>query len=38
MGIIVQENTGLFHLQSAGMSYLIQIKDGYPIHVYWGAI
>jgi alpha-galactosidase len=36
MGIIVQENTGLFHLQSAGMSYLIQIVDGYPIHVYWG--
>ncbi|QDH20687.1 alpha-galactosidase [Saccharibacillus brassicae] len=37
MGVIVQEQTGLFHLQSSGMSYLIQIVDGYPAHVYWGS-
>lgn len=36
MGIIVQEQTGLFHLQSSGMSYIIQIVDGFPVHVYWG--
>ncbi|MFB9324726.1 alpha-galactosidase [Paenibacillus aurantiacus] len=37
MGIMVQEHTGLFHLTSSGMSYLIQIVDGYPAHVYWGG-
>ncbi|WP_046501862.1 alpha-galactosidase [Paenibacillus riograndensis] len=37
MGIIVQEQAGLFHLQSSGMSYIIQIVDGYPVHVYWGS-
>lgn len=37
MGVIVQEQAGLFHLQSSGMSYLIQIVDGYPAHVYWGS-
>ncbi|MBY9080699.1 alpha-galactosidase [Paenibacillus sp. HN-1] len=37
MGIIVQEQTGLFHLQSSGMSYIIQIVEGYPVHVYWGS-
>ena len=37
MGVIVQEQQGLFHLQSSGMSYLIQIVDGYPVHVYWGS-
>lgn len=36
MSIIVQEQTGLFHLQSSGMSYIIQIVEGYPVHVYWG--
>ncbi|MDN4080441.1 alpha-galactosidase [Paenibacillus polymyxa] len=36
MGIIVQEQPGLFHLQSSGMSYIIQIVDGFPVHVYWG--
>lgn len=36
MGIIVQEQTGLFHLQSSGMSYIIQVVDGFPVHVYWG--
>lgn len=37
MGIIVKEQAGLFHLQSSGMSYIIQIIDGYPIHIYWGS-
>lgn len=37
MAIIVQEQEGLFHLQSSGMSYLIQIVNGYPAHVYWGG-
>jgi len=37
MNVIVQEEEGLFHLQSSGMSYLIQIVDGYPVHVYWGG-
>ncbi|MEC0177635.1 alpha-galactosidase [Paenibacillus favisporus] len=37
MGVIVQEQAGLFHLQSSGMSYLIQILDGYPVHGYWGG-
>ncbi|MGN7167535.1 alpha-galactosidase [Paenibacillus cellulositrophicus] len=37
MGVIVQEQAGLFHLQSSGMSYLIQIVDGYPVHGYWGG-
>lgn len=37
MGIIVQEQMGLFHLQSSDMSYIIQIVDGYPTHVYWGG-
>ncbi|MFC4102392.1 alpha-galactosidase [Paenibacillus xanthanilyticus] len=37
MGITVQEQTGLFHFTSSGMSYLIQIVDGYPVHVYWGG-
>ncbi|MEK8212056.1 MULTISPECIES: alpha-galactosidase [unclassified Paenibacillus] len=37
MGIIVQEQAGLFHLQSSGMSYILQIVDGHPVHVYWGS-
>ncbi len=37
MSVIVQEESGLFHLQSSGMSYMIQIVNGYPVHVYWGA-
>lgn len=36
MSIIVQEQNSLFHLQSTDMSYLIQIINGYPAHVYWG--
>lgn len=37
MGVIVESQTGLFHLQSSGMSYMLQIVDGYPVHVYWGS-
>ncbi|GIO15638.1 alpha-galactosidase [Cohnella xylanilytica] len=37
MGVIVESQTGLFHLQSSGMSYILQIVDGYPAHVYWGS-
>ncbi|WP_310551576.1 alpha-galactosidase [Paenibacillus glufosinatiresistens] len=37
MGIIVQEQTGLFHLTSTGMSYILQIINGYPAHIYWGS-
>ncbi|MDQ0195433.1 alpha-galactosidase [Paenibacillus wynnii] len=36
MGITVQEEKGLFHLQSKGMSYIVQLINGYPVHVYWG--
>ncbi|MCL6605559.1 MAG: alpha-galactosidase [Paenibacillus sp.] len=36
MGIRVQEDKGLFHLQSKGMSYIVQLVNGYPVHVYWG--
>ncbi|OMD77377.1 MULTISPECIES: alpha-galactosidase [Paenibacillus] len=36
MGILVQEDKGLFHLQSAGMSYILQLVNDYPAHVYWG--
>ncbi|ULO06779.1 alpha-galactosidase [Paenibacillus sp. 19GGS1-52] len=36
MGIFVQEDKGLFHLQSKGMSYIIELVNGYPVHVYWG--
>lgn len=37
MGIIFNESEHIFHLQSAGMSYLIQIvKPGYIAHLYWG--
>ena len=36
MGISVHEDKGLFHLQSTGMSYMIQLFNDYPVHVYWG--
>lgn len=36
MGILIQEDKGLFHLQSAGMSYILQLVNDYPAHVYWG--
>jgi alpha-galactosidase len=38
MAITYHESNQVFHLQSKGMSYLIQIiEGGYPAHVYWGA-
>ncbi|WP_379143856.1 alpha-galactosidase [Paenibacillus sp. sgz500992] len=36
MAIWVQEDKGIFHLQSKGMSYIIGIFNNYPMHVYWG--
>ncbi len=36
MAIWVQEDKGIFHLQSKGMSYIIGLANGYPAHVYWG--
>ncbi|MFD0698846.1 alpha-galactosidase [Paenibacillus sp. GCM10027628] len=36
MNIQFHEAEGLFHLQSADMSYIIQLIQGYPVHVYWG--
>lgn len=37
MNIHVDETLGLFHLQSKDSSYIIQLVEGYPAHVYWGA-
>jgi alpha-galactosidase len=37
MNIFADETLGLFHLQSKDTSYIIQLVDGYPSHVYWGA-
>lgn len=37
MHIHVDEAIGLFHLQSKDSSYIIQVAEGYPAHVYWGA-
>lgn len=37
MNIYVDESLGLFHLQSKGTSYIIQLVEGYPSHVYWGS-
>lgn len=36
MGVYVNEEQGLFHLQSKQMSYIIQVVDGLPLHAYWG--
>lgn len=36
MNIYYNENKQLFHLQSKEMSYIIQLVNGYPSHVYWG--
>ncbi|UQZ35555.1 alpha-galactosidase [Paenibacillus sp. PK3_47] len=37
MNIFVDDSLGLFHLQSKDTSYIIQLTEGYPSHVYWGA-
>ncbi|MBW4082426.1 alpha-galactosidase [Paenibacillus sp. S150] len=36
MAIWVHEDKGIFHLQSKGMSYIIELVNDYPAHVYWG--
>jgi alpha-galactosidase len=36
MTITYIEDNQIFHLQSKDMSYIIQLKDGFPLHVYWG--
>ncbi|MHA6534056.1 alpha-galactosidase [Paenibacillus sp. BAC0078] len=36
MAIWIQDNKGIFHLQSKGMSYIIELVNDYPAHVYWG--
>ncbi|OAB40262.1 alpha-galactosidase [Paenibacillus antarcticus] len=36
MTITYLEQEQLFHLQSKDMSYIIQLNNGYPLHVYWG--
>lgn len=36
MPIYYHQNNGVFHLQSKGMSYIFQIINGYPVHLYWG--
>lgn len=37
MGIAVNEEQMIFHLQSKKTSYIIAVKNGkYPAHVYWG--
>ncbi len=36
MAIYIQESSLLFHLQSKETSYIFQIIDGYPAHLYWG--
>lgn len=37
MNIYADETLGLFHLQSKDTSYIIQLVQGYPAHIYWGA-
>lgn len=36
MTIRYYEAEGMFHLQSAKMSYIMQIVNGYVLHAYWG--
>lgn len=36
MSIYYHDKDQIFHLQSKNMSYLIQIVNGYPLHIYWG--
>ncbi len=36
MTITYLEQEQIFHLQSKEMSYILQINNGYPLHVYWG--
>jgi len=36
MAIHIDERAGLFHLQGKDVSYVMQVVDGYPVHLYWG--
>ncbi|WP_426452512.1 alpha-galactosidase [Paenibacillus sp. S-38] len=36
MPILVDEQTRTFHLKAKDTSYILQIVNGYPVHVYWG--
>ena len=36
MPIYYHDKDQIFHLQSKNMSYLIQIVNGHPLHIYWG--
>ncbi|MGF7031680.1 alpha-galactosidase [Paenibacillus mucilaginosus] len=36
MPIIVDEPSQTFHLKAKDTSYILQIVNGYPVHVYWG--
>ncbi|MDD2533109.1 MAG: alpha-galactosidase [Eubacteriales bacterium] len=36
MAIHFDEKNQLFHLQGGQISYVIQIIEGYPVHIYWG--
>ncbi len=36
MAIHYDEKTRIFHLQGGQVSYLFQIIEGFPVHIYWG--
>jgi len=36
LAIHIHEEQQQFHLQARDTSYIIQIVDGYPAHIYWG--
>ncbi|QMV43646.1 alpha-galactosidase [Cohnella cholangitidis] len=36
MSIYIDEKSLLFHMQAKDTSYIVQILNGYPLHVYWG--
>ncbi|WP_454188819.1 alpha-galactosidase [Paenibacillus tuaregi] len=36
MAIFYDQEQQQFHLQSKDMSYIIQLVQGYPAHIYWG--
>ncbi|MCP8617878.1 alpha-galactosidase [Salirhabdus salicampi] len=36
MPIYYHKQDNIFHIQSKGMSYIIKVLDGFPVHLYWG--
>ncbi len=36
MAIIYNEQNGLFQLNTSNTTYLMQVKDGFLLHLYWG--